>query len=651
MLKVTENDIKKSLDKVFCSYDSTVNLLRNNKFEDAFKNLNTVRLLNSEIITITSDYVNLNKQRAFEDSNLYLDRSKEKIITKSIQSKIQNSQKKIFNILKSAQKNFFDNNIKKNILARFYIERYLPIAWNNSRDILFLANLNSIILLKELISFKQKNIVVLNQGSIEVNNFISNNNSDTKLILVDSFNDVKIRDYFVASSKTFFSNCLYDIWYDFENKFSNSFSAKDAKNTNQLLSNYAYEANTLHRVSQEWLKNGLNNISNIVNLENINDLENKYFGKPVIIVCPGPSLEKDISYLKKIQGKVFICAVGHALIALDNNNIIPNIVLHIDPYECDWTEEAFNDYNFSKVDLLILAATCNNKLFKKPAKKIGWLLVNNAYDDWLADILGTTNFLYNSLNVGHVSLIVLASLGFKNIAFLGLDHAFKGDSVYADSIGDSKVNDWRKGEYIKWPSKKSGIVTTNKLFVSSIIAFEKLIPNIKNKYSQIKLYNCSSSGANIIGLKNITLKFFLESINFKNINLLKANKINFCNNDNKVNDKKILVKNFLNDLYVKLELLNYNSNMLVEIYKYKIFDKQNINKIEEANNYIITNIQNNKLLSLAVQKYIQDYNQRKIMIYNDETDIQIQEKLFNNLNSLFIQFKIYVYNLINNVKE
>ena len=71
MLKVTENDIKKSLDKVFCSYDSTVNLLRNNKFEDAFKNLNTVRLLNSEIITITSDYVNLNKQRAFEDSNLY----------------------------------------------------------------------------------------------------------------------------------------------------------------------------------------------------------------------------------------------------------------------------------------------------------------------------------------------------------------------------------------------------------------------------------------------------------------------------------------------------------------------------------------------------------------------------------------------------
>ena len=55
MLKVTKNDIKKSLDKVFYSYDSTVNLLRNNKFEDAFKNLNTVRLLNSEIITITSD--------------------------------------------------------------------------------------------------------------------------------------------------------------------------------------------------------------------------------------------------------------------------------------------------------------------------------------------------------------------------------------------------------------------------------------------------------------------------------------------------------------------------------------------------------------------------------------------------------------------
>ena len=58
MLNINENDITSRLDKLLSSYNSTVDLLKNNKFDVAFSNLNNIRLLNSDIITISSDYSN-----------------------------------------------------------------------------------------------------------------------------------------------------------------------------------------------------------------------------------------------------------------------------------------------------------------------------------------------------------------------------------------------------------------------------------------------------------------------------------------------------------------------------------------------------------------------------------------------------------------
>ncbi len=648
MLQVTENDIIGRLDKVFSSYDTAINLLQNNKFEDAFINLNTVRLINSEIITVISDYSNLNKQREFKDSNLYMDRSKDKIITKSIQKKIEYSENKIFNILKEVQEKNVNANIKNSILARFYIERYMPLAWNKNRDILLLANLSSSALLKELINFKQKNIIVLNQGCEEVNNFINNNQSNSILILVNSFKEIKVRECFAASSKEFFSNCLHTILYNFPNKLSINFLDQDAKNIDQFLNGHTYESNSFHRLSHEWVKNGLKNLKDITSFQNIKDLKYKFLHKSVIIVCPGPSLEKDISYLKKLNGKIYICAVGHALLALKKNNIIPDILIHIDPYECDWTEEVYDQYDFSKINLLLLGATCNNKLFKKPAKKIGWLLVNHIYDEWITDLLDIENDLENSLNVSHVSLIVLSGLGFKNIAFLGLDHAFEGNNVYADSVGDTKVNDWRKGAYIKWPSKNNGTVTTNKLFISSILAFERMIINIKKKNLNLNLYNCSSTGAKINGFKNTELKNFSNKHDSKKINITKGATDNIYEDNSSNKENTFKTNSYLSNLYKDLNLLYITSNRLLKIYKNKDFNEKEIKELQEANNIIIKHIKNNKVLSLTVQKYLQDYNQRKIMIYHYETDMQMQKKLYKNLNNLFFQFKFYVNNLINN---
>ena len=60
---------------------------------------------------------------------------------------------------------------------------------------------------------------------------------------------------------------------------------------------------------------------------------------------------------------------------------------------------------------------------------------------------------------------------------------------------------------------------------------------------------------------------------------------------------------------------------------------------------IINYINNIKIFELLVQKYIQDYNQRRIMILNEDTDILLQIKLYKNLNSLFLQAKSFIGSL------
>ena len=64
-----------------------------------------------------------------------------------------------------------------------------------------------------------------------------------------------------------------------------------------------------------------------------NIFHNKFVGKAAIIVCPGPSLSKNVELLKKIKGKALIICVLHALKDLQKRGISPDFVVHVDPVD------------------------------------------------------------------------------------------------------------------------------------------------------------------------------------------------------------------------------------------------------------------------------------------------------------------------------
>ena len=56
-----------------------------------------------------------------------------------------------------------------------YIERYLPLVWNKEIDLLIICNNTEPLLLRELMKIGQKNIFVLNQQCMEINELIEKN--------------------------------------------------------------------------------------------------------------------------------------------------------------------------------------------------------------------------------------------------------------------------------------------------------------------------------------------------------------------------------------------------------------------------------------------------------------------------------------------
>ena len=645
MLYLTKKEIDKKFFQVISSYEKVLSSLNENKYSDISYNLDNIRFLNSEIQCMVKEFAILDKNKSFKDETSYITRVAYNF-DKDVEKKINNFNVKIFNYLKIYQDNNTKNKVDAETLARVYIQRYIPLAWNKEIDVLFIANLNNTELLTELIAYKQKNIVVLDQNVQEVNEFIERK-KNKNIILTNDFLEEKVKILYRNANKLS-QNLNNDIWFNFPYCFKNKYTQSDFEKDKKNLEIFRYGKNSSISAFY-WIKNGLKNLNYLNTYPNIKFYYNKFSNKSAIIICPGPSLEEDIKYLKNLKNKVLICAVAHALPALQKYDIIPDIVIHADCLTSEWVESVWKNYDFSKINLLILSATSDNRWFKKSAKKFSWFFSNNAFDKWLNDLLGISNTILHAVGVAHVSLSILNRMGFKNIGFLGLDHSFKGNNFFAKSSGTSSNNKhWNTGELQKWPSKNVGTVTTNQKFIKSINVMERLIESIKNK-SNVNLFNCSSEGALIKGFINVGISEFIKRVNTEHTNFeeLLIHKMSIPKNLEY--NKKENISESLKKLYKDLIYLCEGTKTVNNLYSNNNFSDKNLIKLKNANTLIMRVISNNNILVLVIQKYLEDYNQRKVF-NRGHTEIFLQKKLYLYLHDLFQEFKNFIEknNLIKN---
>ena len=239
--------------------------------------------------------------------------------------------------------------------------------------------------------------------------------------------------------------------------------------------------------------------SNLV-LSNI-PLKDDFAHVPVFIIGNGPSLDNDISFLRKNQDKALIIACGTAIDSLYNIGVKPDFYVATErPYHVAESLKIFDGTNFLD-DITLLAANvvhpeCINLfkdklIFAKSNEDLKKVLsmqddIGKRFKNW-AEI----DFV-NPL-VGNSGLSAALHLGFKNIYLFGIDNGKKEHKEYHAAASDIYNGNYSinkaKTSHTKATGKGNfgGVIATNTLYMNSKEFIEIALDN----FNDISCTNCS----------------------------------------------------------------------------------------------------------------------------------------------------------------
>ena len=321
----------------------------------------------------------------------------------------------------------------------------------------------------------------------------------------------------------------------------------------------------------------------------------KFKGVPALLVCPGPSLDKNIHLISKMKGRCLIIATSHAVSALHKSNVIPDIVLHIDP--SPYGNAYLDGIDLSKSEMLMLAATVDPFFFNLKVKSKSWLMGQASADDWIVDLFPfAAKAPALGASVSTAGFLLAKLFGCPKIILVGTDLAgsmkegeekqewyAKGsmDDEYTQRYKDLGYYDQIKSMYKKenptivkgWDGGKAFTKFDFKMYLDMFegIAFS-LKEEIKSK--ELEIFNCTEGGAYIKGFKHKPLKDVIKKLPiFKEKNHIKNifNKINDESNDV---DKETLKKT-MNQLFIKAKKICSKLEICI-----KYSDKKNRNNYD-----------------------------------------------------------------------
>ncbi|MBZ7967947.1 motility associated factor glycosyltransferase family protein [Campylobacter sp. RM9756] len=221
-----------------------------------------------------------------------------------------------------------------------------------------------------------------------------------------------------------------------------------------------------------------------------------------IVVCAGPSLEKQIPLLKKYQENFVIFCVDGAFPLLYKNDIIPDYVLNLD-YE-EYPIEFFKDIKRIPKSIFLLSINTHFKVIHC-LEKNNLCIVLNRNMPYQNISINDFGYVETGTHVGHMCYTLALTLGFKNIVIIGQNLAYskKGNSHFSDfSLGKDFDNS------LDIPSLKTlayggeGEVLTHLAWDDYRKKLEILFAN----NTQANFYNATEGGARIAFTKELSFK-------------------------------------------------------------------------------------------------------------------------------------------------
>lgn len=268
------------------------------------------------------------------------------------------------------------------------------------------------------------------------------------------------------------------------------------------------DVNTITRFSKIWLFNALQNISTVNNssIYKLSDLEDKFTGQTALIIAAGPSLNDNLETIKANRDKYVIFAVNKVLRTLEANGIIPDFAVCLDAVAVDNTLKGLEDF-CSKINC-ISDLKSDSIILTKNFKR--FFLTFSENDFVVKSLANFTPYIKQYETGGSattLSFVAAAKLGFSKIIFAGLDMAFKDNVIYSTGETVNKISnnqiqvDAVVKNIVKVKSVNGNLIDTRDDYAAFIQHFETLI----REYEITEVYNTTSFGAAIDGMKNVPL--------------------------------------------------------------------------------------------------------------------------------------------------
>lgn len=294
--------------------------------------------------------------------------------------------------------------------------------------------------------------------------------------------------------------------------------------------------NTVKLQGLRLLQQGLGNLTHIADAVPFSKIGTRFEGMPMVIVSPGPSLDKNIHLLRELKGRALIVAPAQSALALTNADIIPDIIVVADPNAMQYL---LKDVPMDRVSAVILAVTCHPKLYEDYAGKIIVFNANLGLDHWISDIFKDTISLPAGGSVSTDALCMGVYLRCSPIILMGQDLSFT-EKQYSSGTVDGQVeiiHDEQKNTLtyrnltsgleeiltasgfnsktlsepiLTLPGFYGGKVKTKSDYAIFHSEFQKIAAAVLDDEIDIKLWNCTEGGAYIEGFDHIPLS---EAIN------------------------------------------------------------------------------------------------------------------------------------------
>ncbi|MFH1564183.1 MAG: 6-hydroxymethylpterin diphosphokinase MptE-like protein [Nitrospirota bacterium] len=400
---------------------------------------------------------------------------------------------------------------------------------------------------------------------------------------------------------------------------------------------------TLMSNASLWQEQILTNLPIIIKCPAIKTLFGKFPNIPVIIVSAGPSLDKNVAYLKYAKDKALIMCVDTALRTLFNREIKPDIVVTIDA--------STKNYNYYLKDLdvsdmyLVSGPAVYPETITSFAPNVFVSGFGHPLLTWIEAFIGKRGDIKLGGSVSTAAFDLARRCGCNPIIFIGQDLAFTDDKVYTSGVKQERIKEIEElmptADIIWVEDVFGGQVKTVRGAWTWIKWFEYQISEMPD----VLCIDATEGGAKIEGTKIMTLKETIEEYCQKTFNFKQtinyASKFNILPNlTSLLREMEVLIKDWKKVQFISKEGVML-TNKLLEIIS-------NNNQIDKRTNKIL------KEIGILYQRIIENHKGLlKLGSWNLESLLYRMEKynLSTDLNVRIKGCKIFFEEILTYCQE